>query len=143
MKKKFIQKLKNYKAYIGIGGSGYEGNDIDLVWIQPTLKFDYIKEVKEELEHVANKRVSITPMTQLMLTNKNTWGHKFIVMTYKGIEWINIPPVMPHVSREELKNMVRQRSGETLNRFLRALVEDKTQEKINELLIQEIVMLTD
>lgn len=63
---------------LGVGGSGFQGKDIDSVVVLRKLDFDQIKTF-------VNSRISVIPLTELMYKNRKMWPDKFITMMLKGL----------------------------------------------------------
>lgn len=142
-KKKLLEELSSYKkAFIGIGGSGIEGNDVDLIWIEDSINFDEVNKVRERLTRMIGKRVSIVPMTTMMLNDPALWGSKFATMHIKGIQWIREPQI-PNFSYGDLKILIKNEAPFFLNHWMKLLANgQKDKDKAITLLLQEIALLT-
>ena len=143
-----LESLRNLSSKLDpclvlIGGSGIDGNDIDLIIVTKDVDTFKLAEFKKEATELMGKKVSVCPMSKLMY-QKKIWSGKVARMIYKkpmtlrntlGIDYQGI-------SEEELVKITKQNATEQINHYLKIAVRNpEKKEKMFQLMTQLAIIL--
>jgi len=141
--KQFVDKtleLIPTTKILALGGSGE--SDMDFILVAD--KMDKVSELKEAGTEIYGKKISICPLTPLMV-DREVFSSKVATMLYKGVDYLIADDECEFVpiDMDFLEVIVRRETPEFVNRILKSLANGMDKDKAIELLVQEIVLLTN
>lgn len=127
-----------------MGGSGTAGHDIDLIVCFHKLNFAHITKLKAKLEKHAKKKVSIIPVTKIVLAHQNLWSGKMARMVYKGVKNITGSVALPDVPWSMVKLITKREAPTELYYYMRTAIDKpEKRDEMTDLIVQMNYILQD